>query len=243
MGLNPELLKLARANVTRGLEKGAFTDPAMVMGGAGAGAADPMAMAGGDPMAAAGGGDPMAGAMPPMPAMGADPAAAAPAPAEAAGGVTADEVKAIVEQAIANSGGAGGGAGDAAIKPKIDVNVELMQLKNMVAKLLDEQGIPMPAQEMVATPDKLQAMAGGEAGPGGPAVGSGLESAIKPIEGIEGASPSMSMAGGGEPKAASVLDDTLGQGREFSSHESPGQNESTASALAAQIRAATAYAA
>jgi len=240
MGLNPELLKLARANVTRDLEKGAFTDPATAMGGAGAGAADPMAMTGGDPMAAAGGGDPMAGAMPPMPVMGAD-LAAAPAPAEAAGGVTADEVRSIVEQVMANSGGAGG-AGDAAIKPKIDVNVEIMQMKNMLAKLLDEQGIPMPVQEMVATPDKLQAMASGEAGPGGPAGGSGIESSIKPIEGIEGAGPAMGM-GGGEPKAASVLDEALGQGREFSSQESPGQMESTASALAAQIRAATSNAA
>ncbi len=104
-------------------------------------------------------------------------------------------------QAAIQAAGAGGadGAGDPAIKPKIDVNVEIMQMKNMIAKLLDAQGIPMPAQEMVATPDKLQAMAGGEAGPGGPAGGSDPSSAIAPPEPIAAAAPAAAapaMAGG-----------------------------------------------
>lgn len=197
---NPELIKVARDQAARAAgrssvlaqPKQAFVDPMM------AGASDP-AMAGGggapmDPAMGGGGADPMAGAMPPMPGMGAeDPMAAGGDPA--AGGappVTMADVQAAI---AASGGGAGAGApGDAAIKPKIDVNVEIMQMKNMIAKLLDAQGIPMPAQEMVATPDKLEAMAGGEQGPGGPAGGSDPSSAIGPPSPIEPAMP----APGGE---------------------------------------------
>lgn len=70
----------------------------------------------------------------------------------------------VVQQHMAGGGAAAGpaGAGGPAIKPKIDVNVELMQLKNMVAKILDAMQLPIPAQDMVATPEKLQAMATGQ---------------------------------------------------------------------------------
>lgn len=178
-----ELLKIARHTV----EKAAFVDAASA-GGAGGGAppgGDPAAMGGaapgGDPGAAAGGG--------------------APPPGQG-GGMDPGMIQQIVQQTMAASGGGAGGAGGAnALKPKIDTNVEIMQMKNMMAKLLDAQGVHIPAQDMVATPEKLQMMAQGQnpasgAQPGG-AGGAGGGSAIPPIEPMQGASPGMAAAGGG----------------------------------------------
>jgi hypothetical protein len=149
-------------------------DPAM-MGGGGGMPMDPAMMGGGMPM------DPamMGGGMPMDPAM----MGGAPPPA----GVTADEVRAIIQEAMAAQGGGGGGAAGAAgglLKPKIDVNVEIMQIKNILAKIVDALGIPVPAQDMVATPEKLTEMAqGGGGGAGG--------SAIPPIQPMAPASPKM----------------------------------------------------
>lgn len=173
MGVNPELLKLARAHV-----KSAFVpagDPSM----------------GGDPAAAAGGG------APPM-----DPAAAGGAPPmdpAAAGGGGGDPlamlqpmIQQAVQSAMASSGGGGGGGGEAAIKPKIDVNVEIMQIKKMLAKIVDALGIQIPAQDMVATPEDLTQMA--EGGPGHAAMtpdsaggGGGAIGQIQPMEPMKAA--------------------------------------------------------
>lgn len=181
-----ELIKMARQKV-------GFTDPATMMGGGGAPpGGDPAAM-GGDPMAAMGGGapppaDPAAGAAPPMAGGGADP------------------FQAIMDKL--NTMGAGGGAGAEPIKPKIDVNVEIMQIKNMLALLLDHNGIPVPASAMVATPEKLTAMAQGQnaAGAGAGAGGAPPPSAIPPIEPIQAAAPGMPPGGGGGGKKAHVDD-------------------------------------
>ena len=184
MGLNLELLKQARYNV-RELEKSAFVaagDPSM----------------GGDPAAMAGGGAPpmdpaMAGGAPPM-----DPAMAGGAPpmdpAMAGGG---DPMAAImpmiqqaVQQAMAANGGGGSGpqAGGPGIKPKIDVNVEIMQMKKMLAKMMDAMGIHMPVADMVATPEDLNQIAQGGAGfaAATPDNGGGL-GAIKPIQAMKAA--------------------------------------------------------
>lgn len=152
MSINPELLKMARSNVKAAFVAagdpsmgGAPMDPAMggaPMDPAAAGGAAPMdpSMAGGG---AAAGGDPMA-AIQPM-------------------------IDQAVQAAMAAQGGAAGGAGAAApIKPKIDINVEVMQIKKMLAKIIDTLGIHVPAQEMVATPEDLQQMA--EGGPGAAAM-------------------------------------------------------------------------
>ena len=159
MGINPELLRQARQSVKQ-LDKFAFVaagDPAMGApppgggGGAPPGGAppmDPSMMGGAPPMdpsmmggAPPGGGDPMAMLMP--------------------------AIQQAVQQAMAANGGGGqsgpqqGGPG---IKPKIDVNVEIMQIKKMLAKIVDAMGIHIPVQDMVATPDDLNQIAQGGAG-------------------------------------------------------------------------------
>lgn len=167
--VNPQLHTMAMQAVAGYIgkvaaeEKKAFipgSDPAM-----GGGGMPP----GGDPMAAAGGGMPMdpammGGGMPMDPAMmgGAMPPAppAAPAPAPAAPAAAPEQVK-----------------------PKIDVNVEIMQIKHMLARLADAMGVQLSAAEMAATPEKLTEMAQG-GGPGG-AVGGGDPSAIQPPQPID----------------------------------------------------------
>jgi hypothetical protein len=136
---------------------------------------------GGDPSGGmgAGGGAPAAG--PPIgdPSGGANPG----------GGLDAGMLRQVMtevmqQHAMQMGGGAGGAGGPNALKPKIDVNVEMMQIKNMLAKICDTLGIQIPAQDMVATPDKLQAMAQGQPTatqmPGG-AGGQQGQSAIQPM--------------------------------------------------------------
>lgn len=190
--VNPALLGLVEEKLAR-LEKRSFVpqgDPAMsagdpVAGGGGGGGAPPMGgdpMAGGgappvDPMAGGGGGDPMAALMP--------------------------MIQQAVQQAMAaNGGGAGGGGAGAGggLKPKIDINIEIMQMKKLLARIVDSLGIPVPAQEMVATEQDLNAMAQGGGQPGAAAGAGSGQSAIPPIQPMQAAAPGM----GGPPKMASV---------------------------------------
>lgn len=187
MTINTKLLEQARQNV-RQLNKMAFVaagDPSM-------GAAPP----GGDP-AAAGGAPPMdpaaAGGAPPM-----DPAAAGGAPPAGGGDPMAalmPMIQMAVQQAMAANGGGGGQSGPQAggpgIKPKIDVNVEIMQIKKMLAKIVDAMGIHIPAQDMVATPEDLNQIAQGGAGfaaatpDGGKGGGLGQIAPIQPMKAAE----------------------------------------------------------
>ena len=181
-----QLLKIARES-----EKQSFVDPAMMAGG-GAPPMDPAMGGGAPPMdpAMAGGAppmDPMAGGAPPM---GGEP----PAP-----GGGSEDIRAIIKEELAASGltGAGGSTETPTgkIKPKIDVNVELLQIKKMLARLSDALGINIPAADMVATEDDLTEMANG-----GPEAGGGMTpGAIPPIEPIGGAFP--------EPKQAGIRSD------------------------------------
>jgi hypothetical protein len=158
-------------------------------------AGDPAMMAG-DPMAAAGGGAPPGGApMGPPPPGGApmgppppgDPmAGGAPPPGDPmAGGDPMAALMPMITQAVQQAmGAAGGGAGQ--VKPKIDVNVEIMQMKKILAKIADQLGVAIPAADMVATPEDLTAMA--EGGPGAGAMageGGGDPSAIQPPQPID----------------------------------------------------------
>jgi hypothetical protein len=174
-----ELLKIARHAVN----KRAFVDAAA------AGGQPPM-----DPAAMGGGGG-----------MPMDPAAmgGAPPPTDpAAGGGGGDPaLTAKIDQLItmmSQGGGAGAGGAAGGLKPKIDVNVEIMQIKNILAKIADTLGVQIPAQDMVATPEKLTAMAQGQSTqtPMGGAGGAG-GSAIAPIDPMQGASPALAGAGGG----------------------------------------------
>jgi hypothetical protein len=168
---NPALVGLADLKV-----KAAFVDAAAAGGGdpAAAGGGDPAA-AGGDPMAAMGGGDPAAAAAGGAPA-GPDPMA---------------EIN-MLKQQIASMGAGGGGMGGGMepIKPKIDVNVEIMQIKKMLARVVDSLGIQIPAAEMTATSTDLTQMAqqSQAAGAGG---GAAAPSAIQPPAPIQAAAPGM----------------------------------------------------
>ena len=174
--INPELLGLAKANLAKAAsdEKVAFVqagDPAMdPMAAAGGGGAPPM---GGPPM------DPMAGGAPPM-----DPMAGGAPPMDPMA-----EIQPMIDQAVqaalAGAGGAGVGAGENQIKPKIDVNIEIMQIKKILAKISDALGIQIPAADMVATPEDLTAMAQGGSAGAGAIEGGGGGNAISPPSPIE----------------------------------------------------------
>lgn len=164
MGINFALLQHARQNIHH-MDKTAFVaagDPAMGGDPAAAGGAPPM-----DPAMAGGAPpvDPMAGLMP--------------------------MIQQAIQQAMAANGGSGPQAGGPGIKPKIDVNVEIMQIKKMLAKIVDALGIQIPAADMVATPEDLNQIAQGGAGyaattPDNAQSGGGL-GAIPPIQPMKAA--------------------------------------------------------
>jgi hypothetical protein len=151
-------------------EKRGFVDPATMQGGGMPPGGDPMA-GGMPPGGMPPGGDPMMGGMPP---------GGAPMDPAMMGGMPPPPPPMPPAAPPAAAPGAEG------IKPKIDVNVELMQIKNMLAKIVDGLGIQMPAQDMTATPEKLNAMAaGGDPSSGGGAAAGGEPSAIQPPQPIE----------------------------------------------------------
>jgi hypothetical protein len=179
-GINPELIRQAHEMWAQKRGFVAAGDPAM-------GGAPP----GGDP-AAAGGAPP-----------GGDPAAAGGAPPGAGGGggdpmaTLMPMIQQMVQQTVAAQGGGMGGQqsgpqqGGPGIKPKIDVNVEIMQIKKMLARIVDHLGIHIPAQEMVATPEDLNQIAQGGAGyaamtpDGGQKSGLGQIGQISPMKAAE----------------------------------------------------------
>ena len=160
MPVNLELLRMARRQVgKRHLSKYAFVaagDPAMgapppmdpsMMGG-GAPPMDPSMMGGGAPPM-----DPsmMGGGAPPPPM---DPMAA---------------IMPMIQQAVQQAMSANGGGGQLqasgpGLKPKIDINVEIVQIKKMLAKIIDGLGIHVPVSDMVVTPEDLNQIAQGGAG-------------------------------------------------------------------------------
>ena len=161
--INPELLGLAKQNLKQAFV--AAGDPAMTGG-------DPAAMGGAPPM------DPAMGGAPPM-----DPAMAGGAPPMD----PMAQIQPMIDQAVQTAmAGQGGGGGGGQIKPKIDVNVEIMQIKKILAKISDALGIQIPAADMVATPEDLTAMAeGGSAGAAAMDAPGGGASAISPISAID----------------------------------------------------------
>jgi len=175
MAVNLELLKMARQHVgKRHLSKYAFVaagDPAMgaPMPSGGAPPMDP-AMGGGAPPP-----DPSMGGAPPMdPSMGGgappppmDPSmgggAPPPPPMDPMAAIMPMVQQAVQQAMSANGGGQPQGAGPG-LKPKIDINVEIVQIKKMLAKIIDALGIHVPVSDMVVTPEDLNQIAQG--GPG-----------------------------------------------------------------------------
>lgn len=188
---NAELVALAK----RSIQKRAFTDAAALTQGDPAAAMAggmPGGMPGGMDPAMAGGMDPaMAGGMPMDPAMmggmppGMDPAMMGgmdPAMASMGAGVDTGGLEqrlATLESQLAAGGSTAGGAEQ--IKPKIDVNIEIMQIKHMLAKIIDAMGISIPASQMVATPEALTQMAQSSAPSGAEAAPQSSIGAIPPM--------------------------------------------------------------
>jgi hypothetical protein len=181
MSINPTLFAdVQRSLQRRGQLKSAFVGADAMAGGDQAAGGDPAA-AGGDPAMA--GGDPaMAGG------------GAAPPPAAGGGGdimgALMPMIQQAVQQAMATQGGGGAGAGAAGgLKPKIDINVEVMKLNKMVARIADALGVQISAAEMVATPEDLNQMAAASQGGGmaAPPQGGGALGQISPIEPMKAA--------------------------------------------------------
>ena len=205
-GIDFNMIRMTRNMMGDVMQKRAFVpsgDPSM--GGAPPGGAPPMdpAMMGGAPPmdpAMMGGAPPggmppgmdpaMMGGMPPGGAPPMDPAmmGGMPPPPPPAPAIDPAMIQQMVDDAVKKSNGGSNGNGASmggGLKPKIDVNVELMQIKHMLARLADALNVKIPAQDLVATPEKLMAMAsGGDSGSGGGGAGS-----IPPIGGISGITP------------------------------------------------------
>lgn len=201
---NMELINMARRNVRsvteQSAEKRSFVpaggmggsmppmDPAAMGGGGGMPPMDPAAMGGGmppmDPAA-------MGGGMPPMDPM-----------AMGGGGGAPSGLEQKIDQLITalNSGGGGGAGGANGLKPKIDVNVAIVQMQKMLAKIMDTLGISMPMADMITTAPDLNSAAQQQQATG--SVGaSGEGGAIKPIAPLEGLQGS-GVPGGGQKMGA-----------------------------------------
>jgi hypothetical protein len=72
------------------------------------------------------------------------------------------------------------------IKPKIDVNVEIMKMNKMIARIADSLGVQIPAAEMVGTSEDLTQMAQGQETAGAPPP---EQSAIQPVDPMQAAMP------------------------------------------------------
>lgn len=173
--LNREMMKRAQAHLNKNAVIAAG-DPAL--GGA------PQGMPpGGDP--SQGGGMPPGGAPPGGdPSMGGGMAPPPPAPAPA---------PAPMQPAMQG--------GVEPIKPKIDVNVTMLQILKILARVCDALGVKIPASEMVATQGDLTNMGmqqeGAAAAPQPPAGGPQPIGPIDPNMGGAG-------AGGGMPKEGHI---------------------------------------
>ena len=115
-------------------------------------------------------------------------------------------IQQAVQTAMQQQGGGGGGGGGMGggmaggmggpPKMKIDVNIEIMQMKKMLAKIVDALGIPVPAQDLAIDQNDVTQMAQQQAG--GASGGAGSISAIAPPSPIQPAMPGGG-AGGGDP--------------------------------------------
>jgi hypothetical protein len=121
----------------------------------------------------------------------------------------AGAVRQAVQEAMAQMGpgaGGAGGAGGKATTPKVDINTvatDTYQLKQMFLHFLKVQGIELP-DNILNGPNRdpvtglpSQAATGGSDPAQGAGAGAGPQSAIKPIQPIQGAFPAAGGAGGG----------------------------------------------
>jgi hypothetical protein len=116
--------------------------------------------------------------------------------------MTPDMVQQMIQQAMAG-GGAAGAAGAPGQKKKIDINTEVYQIKKLLVYIMQNMGLSIPPDTLLGDPaddphsDPAQAAqdpASSAAAPGA------MESAIKPMAPMGGASPEMAQGGGGGSK-------------------------------------------
>lgn len=128
----------------------------------------------------------MMGGMPPMP----------PPPPPGGGGGDIASLTAKMDQLMQLMQGGGIGAQSGAnqagmLKPKIDINVEILKMNKILARIADALGVHIPAYEMVATPQDLTSMANQQQSTGQQDAAMG--GAIPPMGGMSG------MQGSGAP--------------------------------------------
>ena len=130
-----------------------------------------------------------------------DPAAAGGAPAGApAPDPMVDQLMSrlnSLEQQLAAQGGGAGGAGGAAgvLKPKVDVNVVLMQILKIVTRLAEANNVHVPPSDLVPTANDVTQLA--QMSQTGNFAAASQPSAIAPIEPIQPAMPQGAGDGGG----------------------------------------------
>jgi hypothetical protein len=203
MGINPELLKLAAWRLDQDMEKDAVVPPPP------AGGAPPM-----DPMAAGGAPPPMdpammGGGMPPMDPsmMGGGMPPMDPSMMGGAAPIDANQIRSIIQEELAASGGKGGsgsGGGTKKFDPE-QLNRQLHTMNKFLSSIANALGVELPPeallepppgeeQDQAAAPEAAAPPAGGEM-PGLPgdvyagAVDPSAGSAIDPIQPIEPAMP------------------------------------------------------
>ena len=150
MGINPELLKLAAWRLDQDMEKDAVV-PAPPAGGA-----PPM-----DPMAAGGAPPPMdpammgGGGMPPMdPAMMGGMPPMDPAMMGGAAPIDADQIRSIIQEELAVSGGKGGsgsGGGTKKFDPE-QLNRQLHTMNKFLSSIANALGVELPPEALLEPP-------------------------------------------------------------------------------------------
>jgi hypothetical protein len=125
-----------------------------------------------------------------------------------------EQVTQAIQQAMGNGGGGMGGGGGG-LKPKIDINVEMVKNNKLLARIADTLGVKVDIADMMTpTADELGAVAagqpqeGGGAGPGAGGPEGGGASAIQPPAPID----PMAAATPAPPKTAS---DRINNGKGF----------------------------
>ena len=153
-----------------------------------------------------------------------------------------EAVKALVQEVIAQQGGAMGGGGAGAEKPKmkVDVNQEIYQIKKLLVLMAEEMNLPVPPTMLLGDPAQDPNSPPGQAESDPMSAGydpAMAQSAISPIQPMQGASPAL--AGGGEDKAATAMDQAIhrGQAIDRPSNNTILRNTDTARALLSQMNA------
>jgi hypothetical protein len=131
--------------------------------------------------------------------------------ADPAAGLTEERVLQLIQE---NAGGGAAGAGvDPAAKKKVDVNTEIYHIKKLLVHLMQTLGVEIEPTMLLGDPAEDPQAAPEEVAADPASAGAAPESAIQPIQALQGASQALAGGGGAppqpEPKAASYKPDGL----------------------------------